>query len=111
MGSEQSNDTLLYHEKDDTFSVDLRASESKRFLFVASESKTTRFNFYFDVSKPEDGLKILTPRIDGIDTTASHRGDHFFITRRSNELFNSEVVACPLDNVTDTTVLLPHRER
>ncbi|XP_024025988.1 uncharacterized protein LOC21405850 [Morus notabilis] len=110
LGTEQSSDTCLYHEKDDTFSVDLQASDSKKFLFVASESKTTKFNFYLDVSKPEDGLVVLTPRVVGVDTTVNHRGNHFFITRRSEELFNSEVVACPLDNVSDTTILIPHRE-
>lgn len=111
LGTEQSKDTCLYVEKDDMFSLDLQASESKKYLFVASESKNTRFNFYLDVSKPEDGLRVLTPRVDGIDTTVSHRGDHFFIKRRSDQFFNSEVVACPVDNTSSTTVLLPHRER
>ena len=80
-------------------------------MFVASESKNTSFNFYLDVSKPEDGLQVLTPRVDGIDTSVSHRGNHFFIKRRTNEFFNSEVIACPLDNTSETTLLLPHRER
>ncbi|KAE9618571.1 putative oligopeptidase B [Lupinus albus] len=110
LGTEQSNDTCLYAEKDDMFSLDLHASESKRYLFVASESKNTRFNFYLDVLKPEEGLKILTPRVDGIDTTVSHRGNHFFIKRRSDQFFNSEVVVCPVDNTSSATVLLPHRE-
>lgn len=111
MGTEQSSDSCLYHEKDDTFSLDLHASESRKFLFVASESKNTRFNFYLDVSKPDDGLMVLTPRVDGIDTFVSHRGNHFFIKRRSDKFFNSEIVACPLDNVSETTLLIPHRER
>ncbi|KAL0000284.1 hypothetical protein SO802_019886 [Lithocarpus litseifolius] len=110
LGEEQSSDTCLYHEKDDTFSLDLQASESKKFLFVASESINTSFNFYLDVSKPEDGLQFLTPRVDGIDTSVSHRGNHFFIKRRTKEFFNSEVIACPLDNTSETTLLLPHRE-
>ncbi|QHN79408.1 Protease [Arachis hypogaea] len=110
LGEDQSKDTCLYVEKDDMFSLDLYASESKKYLFVASESKNTKFNFYLDVSKPEEGLKVLTPRVDGIDTTVSHRGDHFFIKRRSGQFFNSEVVACPVDNTSSTTVLLPHRE-
>ncbi|KAF5737959.1 Prolyl oligopeptidase family protein isoform 1 [Tripterygium wilfordii] len=109
LGTDQSSDSCLYQEKDDTFSVDLQASESKKFLFVGSASKITRFIFYLDVSKPDDGLKVLTPRVDGIDTSASHRGNHFFITRRSDEFFNSELVACPVDNVSSTTVLIPHR--
>ncbi|KAI3474336.1 hypothetical protein Pfo_029159 [Paulownia fortunei] len=109
LGMEQSLDRCLYHEKDDMFSLDLAASESKKFLFVESESKTTRFVFYLDISKPEDGLIVLTPRLDGIDTSASHRGNHFFIKRRSDECFNSEILACPLDNKSATIVLLPHR--
>ncbi|KAL5543018.1 hypothetical protein UlMin_010728 [Ulmus minor] len=110
LGTDQSSDVCLYHEKDDTFSIDLYASESKKYLFVGSESKTTRFNFYLDVTKPENGLVVLTPRVDGIDTYVSHRGNHFFIRRRSDEFFNSEVVASPVGNVSETTVLIPHRE-
>ncbi|KAG5521349.1 hypothetical protein RHGRI_033792 [Rhododendron griersonianum] len=111
LGTEKSNDLCLYHEKDDMFSIELEASESKEFLFVASGSKVTRFVFFFDISKPEKGLMPLTPRLDGIDTSVSHRGNHFFILRRSDECFNSELLACPLDNISATTVLLPHRER
>ncbi|KAJ1694576.1 hypothetical protein LUZ63_011274 [Rhynchospora breviuscula] len=110
LGTEQSTDTCLYHEKDEMFSVDVTKSASKRYLFVGSESKNTRFVFYLDVSKLENGLLPLTPRVYGIDTTADHRGDHFFITRRSEQCYNSELVICPVDNVSDFTLLLPHRE-
>ncbi|XP_077231275.1 prolyl oligopeptidase family protein [Tasmannia lanceolata] len=111
LGSDQSSDHCLYHEKDDTFSLDLQASESKKYLFIGSESKNTRFIFYLDVSNQHDGLMVLTPRINDIATSASHRGNHFFIQKRSDEFFNSELLVCPLDNISATTVLLPHRER
>nr|XP_043610054.1 protease 2-like [Erigeron canadensis] len=110
LGTTQSTDACLYHEKDDMFSLDLVASESKKYLFVGSESKTTRSIFYLDISKPGKGLLVLTPRSEGIDTSVSHRGNHFFIKRRSDEAFNSELLACPLDDVNATTLLLPHRE-
>ncbi|KAK9691472.1 hypothetical protein RND81_09G198900 [Saponaria officinalis] len=110
LGTEQSSDCCLYHEKDDKFSVGLAVSESKNYVFVSSGSKTTRFVFYLDTSKPEEGLKTLTPRIEGVSTYASHRGNHFFIRRRSDASFNSELLACPLDNPSELTVLLPHRE-
>lgn len=111
LGSDQSEDICLYQEMDEMFSLDLKASESKRFLFVGSESKCTRFALYFDLSKPEDGLKILTPRLYGVDTSVSHRGYHFFILRRSSECWNSEILACPLDDISATTILIPHKER
>ncbi|KAG0456901.1 hypothetical protein HPP92_022058 [Vanilla planifolia] len=82
--SEQSSDQCLYHEKDDMFSLDLQASESKQYLFVGSESKNTRFIFYLDSTCQDVVLRSLTPRVYGIDTSASHRGNHFFIKRRKN---------------------------
>ncbi|XP_051117575.1 uncharacterized protein LOC127242180 [Andrographis paniculata] len=109
LGTDQSSDRCLYHEKDDMFSIDIDLSESEKFLFVESSSKTTRFVFYLDISKPENGLVPLTQRVDGIETSASHRGNHFFIKRRSNESFNSELIACPVDNTSAITIVLPHR--
>ncbi|WOL18932.1 hypothetical protein Cni_G27729 [Canna indica] len=108
--TDQSNDLCLYHEKDDMFFLGLQASESKQYLFIASGSKTTQFLFYLNSLKLESGLTVLTPRIYGIDTSASHRGNHFFIKRRSDEFYNSELLVCPVDNVDETTVVLPHRE-
>ncbi|KAL6603402.1 hypothetical protein ACP70R_043763 [Stipagrostis hirtigluma subsp. patula] len=105
------SDTCLYEEIDEKFSLGLRVSESKQYIFVESTSKNTSFIFYLDLSTQSEDLSVLTPRVDGTDTTASHRGNHFFIRRRSHELYNSELVACPLDNLAETTILLPHRER
>lgn len=110
LGTDQSDDLCLYHETDDIFSLDLEISESKRYLFIGSESKTTRSIFYLDILKEENKLKVLTPRLNGIDTSVSHRGNHFFIQRRSDEVFNSELLVCPLNDTSATTVLLPHRE-
>ncbi|XP_047330026.1 protease 2 [Impatiens glandulifera] len=108
--SAQANDLCLYDEKDDMFSVQIETSDSKKYVFVSSESKITRFVFYVDVTCPDKGLIPLTTRQVGIDTSVSHRGDHFFILRRSDECFNSELLICPLDNVSATKVLLPHRD-
>ncbi|KAL4597770.1 hypothetical protein ACB092_11G013000 [Castanea dentata] len=111
--TKQASDKCLYHEEDDKFSLYVHASEDKKFLFVTSESKTTSFNYYLDVSKPEDGLKAVTRREEGIDTSVSRRGNHFFILRRTDEFFNSEVVACPVAcplDKTAETIVLSHRE-
>eukprot|EP00257_Ricinus_communis_P023336 XP_015583285.1 uncharacterized protein LOC8270668 [Ricinus communis] len=110
LGADQSHDSCLYHEKDDKFCLGLQASESEKYLFVTSDSRNTRFVLYIDISNPEDGAKFVTPRIDGVDISVSHRGNHFFIQRRTDELFNSELLACLVDNVSATTVLIPHRE-
>ncbi|KAK8923930.1 hypothetical protein KSP39_PZI019831 [Platanthera zijinensis] len=108
--SDQSSDLCLYHEKDDTFSLDVYASESKQYLFVQSWSYNTQFIMYLDIYKQEGGLMTLTPRIHGIQTKASHSRNHFFIKRTSDEIFNSELVYCPIDNTSETHTLIPHQE-
>ncbi|KAL2938988.1 Protease 2 [Bienertia sinuspersici] len=110
LGADQSSDSCLYHEKDEKFFLDLHLSDSEKFSFVGSESKTTRFVYYLDNTKPEEGLKVLTPRREGVSSYVDHRGDHFFIERRTDVCFNSELLACPMDNLSAMTVLLPHRE-
>lgn len=109
LGSDQSDDTCLYHEKDEEFSLELHESESKEYHFVVSGSKTTQFVLYLNLSDPRKELKYLTQRVEGVDTIVSHCGNHFFIKRRSEEIFNSELLVCPIDDLTATTVLLPHR--
>ncbi|KAK8923401.1 hypothetical protein KSP39_PZI019820 [Platanthera zijinensis] len=108
--TDQSSDLCLYHEKNDTFSLYVYASESKQYLFVQSWSYKTRFIMYLNVYKQEGGLMTLTPPIYGILTEAGHSGNHFFIKRTSDELFNSELVYCPIDNPSETHILIPHRE-
>ncbi|KDP36409.1 hypothetical protein JCGZ_08678 [Jatropha curcas] len=110
LGTDQSSDSCLYHEKDDKFCLTLQASESEKYLFITSDSRNTRFTLYIDVSAPEDGAKVLAPRVDGTDISVSHRGNHFFIQRRTDELFNSELLACPVNDISATTVLIPHRK-
>ncbi|KAH9290387.1 hypothetical protein KI387_034504, partial [Taxus chinensis] len=107
--SDQSDDDCLYHEEDDEFSLELKASESKEYLFVTSGSKTTQFVLFLNVSDAQKELKYLTQRVEGIDIDATHRGNHFFLKRRSDEIFNSELLVCPIDDVTATKVLIPHR--
>uniref|UniRef100_A0A7C9APB4 Peptidase S9A N-terminal domain-containing protein n=1 Tax=Opuntia streptacantha TaxID=393608 RepID=A0A7C9APB4_OPUST len=92
------------------FHLILMPLKVKRFLLTSSESKNYEVCLLFGHPKPSEGLKVLTPLVEGVSTYASHRGDHFFIKRRSGVCFNSELLACPVDNISATTVILPHRE-
>ncbi|KAH7293575.1 hypothetical protein KP509_28G031500 [Ceratopteris richardii] len=109
LGTEQSEDVLLYHEKNEEFSLSLLKSESQEYVFVNSNSKITSFVLYLKVEDAPQEFKPLTPCISGTDFTVSHRGGHFFIQKRNDELYNSELLVCSIESVSDTTVLLPHR--
>ncbi|KAJ7284324.1 hypothetical protein O6H91_Y337700 [Diphasiastrum complanatum] len=108
--TEQSQDVCLYHEEDEEYFLDIISSESEEYLFVLSGSKMTSFILYMKKNSPAKELRYLTQRIKGIDTIATHRGGHFFIKQRSEDAFNSELLICPIEDVSKTSILIPHRE-
>ena len=108
---QQSEDVLLYHEADEEFTLHLTKAESQEHIFVVSGSKTTQFVLHLLVNDPFQELKPLTPHIPGTDFIVSHRAGHFFIQRRNDEVYNSELLVCPVGSIDNTTLLLPHRPR
>lgn len=76
-----------------------------------SGTKVTQFVLYLSTQSSAGDMKILSPKIEGEDYTVTHRGDHFFFLRRSEEIYNSELLVAPVDNISAFSVLLPHRPR
>lgn len=111
LGAQQSEDVLLYHEKNEEFFIYFYKSESGEFLFLCSATETTQFVLYMKVDDPSQEFRSLTPQVTDTDFFVSHRGEHFLIEKRNNESYNSELLVCHVDSVSDTTVLLQHRPR
>ncbi|CAM6106101.1 unnamed protein product [Calypogeia fissa] len=109
VGSEQSEDKLIYHEQDVEHWLEITETDSESYFLVYSGSKVTQFVLFLDKRNPDGDLKPLTGRVDGVDFTAAHRGDDFFIIKRSAEFYNSELLVAPVDNPSATITLLPHR--
>ncbi|KAG6556548.1 hypothetical protein Mapa_001487 [Marchantia paleacea] len=107
--SDQSSDTCTYHEKDVEHWLDIGSSESDKYLLVTSASKITQFVLFLDKNNPDGELEYLSPRVDGVDMSVAHARNHFFITRRSEEIYNSELLVYPVEDRSAPVVLLPHR--
>lgn len=111
LNNNQSDDECLYHEKNEEHYIDLRKSESEEYIFVYSGTKVTQFVLYLSSNEPNGDMKPLSPHIEGEDYSVTHRGNHFYFTRRSEEIFNSELLVAPVTNISAFTVLLSHRPR
>jgi len=109
LDTDQSEDACIYHEEDEEFYLDLQKSESEQYIFVVSGTKVTQFVLYLSAINPAGEMKLLSPKIEGEDYSATHRGAHFFFTRRSDDIFNSELLVAPVDNPSALSVLLSHR--
>lgn len=92
-------DTLLYEEKDTTFTLGLGKSRSGKFLFLQSENKETTEVRYLAADEPLSELMLFDARRRGIQYELEHWGDDFLILT-NEDAANFRVLRCP---VTDTS--------
>jgi oligopeptidase B len=83
LGTPAGQDVEVYHEKDETFSVAVNASRSRKVIFIFSYSTLTTESRYIDASRPLDGFQVFHPRTRGLEYQVDHLGDTFYI--RTND--------------------------
>ncbi|MBG5892866.1 S9 family peptidase [Providencia hangzhouensis] len=81
-GTQQTQDKLVYEEKDDTFYVSLAKSTSKDFILIGITSTETSEYRLIDANQPQNDAKILKPRQVGVEYYPDHFNGKFYI--RSN---------------------------
>lgn len=81
-GTKQSDDTVVYEEKDDTFYVSLAKSTSKDYILIGITSTETSEYRLIDANKPNLEAKILQIRQVGVEYYPDHFNGKFYI--RSN---------------------------
>eukprot|EP00850_Spirogloea_muscicola_P019792 SM000199S05419 [mRNA] locus=s199:71818:86485:+ [translate_table: standard] len=109
VGADPSSDTCVFHEEDESFYLSLSRSESGDYLFLSAGSAVTSHEFSIPTTSPQVEWTAITPRVQDVEASVTHRGDHFFIIRRTEENYNSELLVCPVSNFGELIVLLPHR--
>ena len=110
LGTDPSQDALLYEEKDETYFLWLTQSRSKAYIMAYLGSTITDEWMYL----PNDGMttefKVFQPRIKGIEYQVEHAGDHFFVTTNDNAL-NFKLMRTPLHATgkENWEEVIPHR--
>ncbi len=79
IGTDPSKDTLIYEEPDDTFSLSLYLSKSRKFILLESTGELATEVRYLSIDKPLGKFKIMQPRRLGVQYYADHLGDRFYI--------------------------------
>lgn len=111
LGTDVSQDDLVYEEKDNTFSCYVWKTKSKKYLIVASfQTLSTEFR-YLDAGDPQGEFKVFLPREKDHEYSIDHYQDKFFI-RTNLDAKNFRLMETP---VTATgkkrwKEVIPHRE-
>ncbi|WP_262177080.1 S9 family peptidase [Saccharococcus sp. Marseille-Q5394] len=109
LGSDVKSDELVYEEKDETFTLYVSKSQSGKFIFVYSHSKTSSEIRMLDADAPSSPLQLLDARRDGILYDVEHWGDDLLILTNENAL-NFQLLRCPLDDIRSRVNVIAYSE-
>jgi oligopeptidase B len=110
IGTDQSEDQLLYEECDETFFLWLTKSRSQAFIQANSQSTMTDEWRILPADGASTDFKIFQARRAGIEYQIEHAGDRFFIITNENAQ-NLKLMETPIHATTKENwrELIPHR--
>src|SRR5579872_3533812 len=76
-------DSLIYHEPDERFTLDLSSTRSRAYIFININSSLTSEVRYLPKDQPDGEFRVLLPRVYETEYDATHHGSSFFI--RTND--------------------------
>jgi oligopeptidase B len=92
LGTPAKNDLLVYNEKDETFSVNLSQTKSRKYILINSTQTLTTEIRYLDASKPDEELKVFEPRKVNHEYSIDHIGNEFYIRTNSDGATNFKLM-------------------
>ena len=107
-----NEDPLIFHEKDETFSVYVRESKSLDYVFISSYSTLTTEHQFIKADKPLDAFQYIQPRIRGLEYSVGQFENHFYILTNHNDSKNFKIVKTPIasPSIEHWETILEHRE-
>lgn len=100
---------LVYHEKDETFSCGVYRSKSKRFIHISTGATDVDELWYLEADEPTGEFQVLRPREMGVEYSASHFGNSWYIRSNIDGRKNYALFTAPLDAPTQWKPLIEHR--
>jgi len=111
LGTDWRDDKLVFEESDETFSVWVFKTKSKKFLMIVSSQTLSQEYRYLDADDPHGEFKIFLPRQRAHEYHVAHFEDRFLI--RSNDgAKNFRLMGTALDRTgkENWREIVPHRE-
>jgi len=111
LGTDQSQDELVFNETDETFSCFVYKSKSEKYLMIGSTQTLSSEYRYLDTDNPNGNWKIIQPREKDLEYSVDHYMDHFYLRTNQNaknfKLVKTPVTATTKNNWVD---VIEHRD-
>jgi oligopeptidase B len=111
LGTAQSDDVLIYEEKNSGWFTRIGESSSGRFCVVATGDHETSERWLIDLSLAEAAPRLIAERQDGVRYTVFDRGDELFILTNEGDAIDFRIATAPLATPERShwRPLIPHR--
>jgi len=111
MGTTVDKDVLVFYEKDETFSVYLSETKSRKYVLINSTQTLTTETRYLNLSKPDGEFKIFEPRTLNHEYSVDHLGSEFYIRTNADSASNFKLMKTPESKTAKSnwTDVIPHR--
>ncbi|MDR9457238.1 MAG: S9 family peptidase [Salegentibacter sp.] len=112
LGTDASEDELVYEEEDETFNTYVYKSKSWDYIIIGSGSTLTTEYRVLKADDPNGDFQVIQDRERGMEYSISHFGDHFYILTNKNDATNFKLMKTPIDATSSEnwTDVIPHRE-
>ena len=79
LGTDQSEDVLVYEEKDETFGCYVTKSKSKKYIIIGSYQTLSSEYRFIDADNPNADFKLIQERERNLEYSIYHYQDYFYI--------------------------------
>lgn len=112
MGTSEEDDQEVYFEADETFSVYLTESKSRKYIFINSEQTLATETRYLDAMNPRGDFRLVEPRRVNHEYHVDHLGDAFYIRTNADSSFNFKLITVSDKDPSEKNWvdLIPHRK-
>ncbi len=112
LGTEPSEDVLVYEENDEEFSVGVLKTKSRKFLMIRSTQTLSSEYRFLNSTDPSGEFRLILKREDDHEYNVDHFGDHFYI-KTNWQAKNFRLMKAPVSRPGDKNGwvgVIPHRD-
>lgn len=111
LGTPQSEDVLIFEEKDDTFGTYVYKTKSRKYIIIGSSSTVSNEYRFIPADQPNAEWTVLQPRERDLEYSIEHYGNDFYILTNKDKATNFKLMKTPVNKTSkeNWTDVIPHR--
>jgi len=112
-GDDSKEDSLVYHEKDETFNTFVYKSKSRKYLIIGSSSTLSTEYRILKADNPDGEFKIFQPRERKLEYSISNYDGNFYILTNKDDATNFKIMKTSENQTSKDNWIdvIPHRKK